>query len=74
MWIFSGIAHWGPMTRNLTEIGLRGFLYQGTIVRQNQPEVSKKVVSISRVLIVLPGDFRSWESPQTLPALFIGFF
>ena len=22
----------------------------------------------------LPGDFRSWESPQTLPALFIGPF
>ena len=21
-----------------------------------------------------PGDFRSWESPQTLPALFIGHF
>ena len=21
-----------------------------------------------------PGDFRSWESPQTLPALFIGPF
>ena len=21
-----------------------------------------------------PGDFRSWESPQTLPALFIGSF
>ena len=20
----------------------------------------------------LPGDFRSWESPQTLPALFVG--
>ena len=26
------------------------FLYQGTILRKNQPEVSKKVVSISRVL------------------------
>ena len=24
--------------------------------------------------IHLPGDFRSWESPQTLPALFIGPF
>ena len=24
--------------------------------------------------LVLPGDFRSWESPQTLPALFIGLF
>ena len=23
---------------------------------------------------ILPGDFRSWESPQTLPALFIGPF
>ena len=23
---------------------------------------------------VIPGDFRSWESPQTLPALFIGPF
>ena len=23
---------------------------------------------------ILPGDFRSWESPQTLPALFIGLF
>ena len=23
---------------------------------------------------VCPGDFRSWESPQTLPALFIGSF
>ena len=22
----------------------------------------------------IPGDFRSWESPQTLPALFIGPF
>ena len=22
----------------------------------------------------LPGDFKSWESPQTLPALFIGPF
>ena len=22
----------------------------------------------------MPGDFRSWESPQTLPALFIGPF
>ena len=22
----------------------------------------------------VPGDFRSWESPQTLPALFIGSF
>ena len=25
-------------------------------------------------MMVLPGDFRSWESPQTLPALFIGSF
>ena len=25
-------------------------------------------------LCKLPGDFRSWESPQTLPALFIGPF
>ena len=24
--------------------------------------------------ITKPGDFRSWESPQTLPALFIGPF
>ena len=24
--------------------------------------------------IAYPGDFRSWESPQTLPALFIGTF
>ena len=23
---------------------------------------------------IQPGDFRSWESPQTLPALFIGPF
>ena len=23
---------------------------------------------------LFPGDFRSWESPQTLPALFIGSF
>ena len=23
---------------------------------------------------IIPGDFRSWESPQTLPALFIGSF
>ena len=26
------------------------------------------------LLVVLPGDFRSWESPQTLRALFIGLF
>ena len=26
------------------------------------------------VKLVLPGDLRSWESPQTLPALFIGPF
>ena len=25
-------------------------------------------------MISVPGDFRSWESPQTLPALFIGSF
>ena len=24
--------------------------------------------------LTVPGDFRSWESPQTLPALFIGLF
>ena len=24
--------------------------------------------------MLYPGDFRSWESPQTLPALFIGPF
>ena len=28
----------------------------------------------SRNSINIPGDFRSWESPQTLPALFIGPF
>ena len=44
---------WDPLTRNLTEIRLRGFLYQGTIVQKNQPEVSEKVVSISRVLNVI---------------------
>ena len=27
-----------------------------------------------RCSISLPGDFRPWESPQTLPALFIGPF
>ena len=40
------------LTRNLTEIRLTGFLYHGTIVRKNQPEVSKNVVSISSVLTV----------------------
>ena len=43
---------WGPSTRNLTEITLRGFLYQGSMVQKNQPEVSVKVVSISWVLTV----------------------
>ena len=27
-----------------------------------------------RLSYPVPGDFRSWESPQTLPALFIGLF
>ena len=44
---------WGPLKRNFKEIRLRGFLYQGTIIRKNQPGVSEKVVSISRVLTVL---------------------
>ena len=26
------------------------------------------------MMFTQPGDFRSWESPQTLPALFIGPF
>ena len=30
----------GPLTRNFTEIRLRGFLFQGTIIRKNQPQVS----------------------------------
>ena len=25
-------------------------------------------------IVAVPGDLRSWESPQTLPALFIGSF
>ena len=41
---------WDLLTRNLTEIRLRDFLYQGTMFKKNQPEVSAKVVSISRVL------------------------
>ena len=44
---------WGPLTRNLIEVRLRGFLHQGTIFRQNQPKVSKKVVSISWVLTIV---------------------
>ena len=44
---------WGPLTGNLPEIRLRGFFYQGTTFRKNQPEVSQKVVSILRVLTVL---------------------
>ena len=34
------------------------------------------VMSASAVMISVhkPGDFRSWESPQTWPALFIGPF
>ena len=31
-------------------------------------------ISALRQIAFLPGDFRSWESPQTLPALFIGPF
>ena len=31
-------------------------------------------MKLSAELIYIPGDFRSWESPQTLPALFIGPF
>ena len=45
-----------PLIRNLPKISLRGFLYHGEIFRKNQPEVSKKVVSILPVLTVLrPG-------------------
>ena len=40
------------------EIRRKGILYQGTIVRKNQPEVSKKVVSISRVLTVFATEKR----------------
>ena len=38
--------------------------------------VSRKfLISVFRKKFdTLPGDFRSWESPQTLPALFIGPF
>ena len=45
--------NWDPQIGNLTEIRLRGFLYEGTIFqKKNQPEVSKKVVSILWVLTV----------------------
>ena len=30
--------------------------------------------SFEEVRLINPGDFTSWESPQTLPALFIGLF
>ena len=57
---------WDPLTRNLREIRLRGFLYQGTNVRKNQPVVSEKVVSISRVLTCIWGDLLNLTqcSPQ----------
>ena len=32
----------GPLIRNVTEIRLRGFLYQGAILKKKQPEVLKK--------------------------------
>ena len=35
---------------------------------------SSKEIKHLLVILLLPGDFRSWESPQTLPALFIGSF
>ena len=38
-------------------------------------DLRKRLISEKRFqLNCLPGDFRSWESPQTLPALFIGPF
>ena len=37
--------------------------------------VSEKISgALSFFNCLQPGDFRSWESPQTLPALFIGPF
>ena len=53
---YSVIIHFewicNPVIGNLPEIRLRDFLYQGTIFGKNQPEVSKKVVFILRVLTV----------------------
>ena len=43
---------WDPPIRNLPKIRLRSFLYEGTISRKNQSEVSYKEVSILRVLTV----------------------
>ena len=31
-------------------------------------------LSYHNIVRILPGDFKSWESPQTLPALFTGHF
>ena len=47
---------WDPPIRNLLKIRLRSFLYEGTISKKNQPEVSCKVVSILRVLTVVRFD------------------
>ena len=38
------------------------------------PKDVKRVVEIFHTSNCIPGDFRSWESPQTLPALFIDLF
>ena len=42
---------WSPLTRNLTEIRLRGFLYEGLIYRKSQSEVSKKWFLFRRFLL-----------------------
>ena len=42
---------WGPLTKNLTEIRLRGFLHQSTAVPKNQPEISKKLPMRSCIII-----------------------
>ena len=40
----------------------------------NQIPVIHVVFFTTTTFYILPGDLRSWESPQTLPALFIGLF
>ena len=50
------------------------FIIKGHFSRNKDSLTSVDHKSLQLAPLANPGDFRSWESPQTLPALFIGPF
>ena len=51
------------------------FFFGGDFLAKMNVSISYELVSYMwNYTVCQPGDFRSWESPKTLPALLTGFF